>query len=214
MIYKIEKIKHSYNGKTAFETDKLLIKRASITGVNGPNGAGKSTLLNILALTLKPSSGEVFFKGKQAYPFSKPAREQITILNQNPYLLKRTVFENIAYGLKIRDDKANLKQRVYKALESLGLDSEKFATRSWSELSGGEAKRVALAARLILKPDVLILDEPTTNVDAESSLLIRKAALKAREINGTTLIISSHDKEWLHDVSDNVLNLFEGRICG
>ncbi len=212
LIYKIKNLKHCYNEKTAFEADELSIEKASITGVNGPNGAGKSTLLNILALIQKPSSGTLFFKDKAVQPFSKSARSRITILSQNSYLLKRSVFDNIAYGLKIRNDKKNLMERVYSALESVGLDGNEFAGRNWTELSGGESKRVALAARLILNPDVLILDEPTANVDAESSLLIRKAALNARNNQGTTLIISSHDKEWLYDVCDNVLNIFNGRI--
>lgn len=212
MIYTIKNLKHCYNGKTAFEADGLSISQASITGVNGPNGAGKSTLLNILALIQKPSSGTVLFKDKAVQPFSKSARSRITILSQNPYLLKRSVFNNVAYGLKTRNDKKNLKQRVYNALEAVGLDGNEFADRLSTELSGGESKRVALAARLILNPDVLILDEPTANVDAESSLLIRKAALDARDNQGTTLIISSHDKDWLYDVCDSVLNIFNGRI--
>lgn len=212
MIYTIENLKHCYNGKPALETDRLTIAEASITGINGPNGAGKSTLLNILALILKPTSGTLFFKDKAVQPFSKSARSRITLLSQNPYLLKRSVFNNVAYGLKIRKDTKNLKQRVYSALEAVGLDGDSFADRQSTELSGGESKRVALAARLILNPDVLILDEPTANIDAESSLLIRRAALNARDTQGTTLIISSHDKDWLYDVCDTVLNMFNGRI--
>ena len=212
LIYKIKNLKHSYSSKIAFQTKELVIEEASITGVNGPNGAGKSTLLNILALIQKPTSGTVFFKDKAVQPFSRFASSRITILSQNPYLLKRSVFNNVAYGLKIRKDTKDLKQRVYKALESVGLPGETFANRTSTELSGGESKRVALAARLILKPDVLILDEPTANIDAESSLLIRKAALNARKEQGTTLIISSHDKDWLYDVCDTVLNVFNGRL--
>ncbi len=212
MIYTIENIKHCYNGKLAFDTKSLSIPKASITGLTGPNGAGKTTLLMILALIQKPTSGIVMFKGKPVQPFAKTAKSHITILNQEPFLLKRSVFQNIAYGLKLRKDTKNLEKRVHNVLATVGLDGRNFASRSWSELSGGETRRVALAARLILNPDVLILDEPTANIDAESSILIRKAALNAREVYGTTLIISSHDRDWLYDVSDTVLNIFNGKI--
>ena len=212
MIYKIENIKHCYNGKPAFETSSLSISKASITGLTGPNGAGKTTLLSILALIQKPTSGTIYFKGKPVQPFSKSAKSRITLLNQEPYLLKRSVFQNVAYGLKLRKDTANLKERVHNALATVGLDGHDFTDRLWSELSGGESRRVALAARLILNPDVLILDEPTANIDTESSILIRKAALNARKTYGTTLIISSHDRDWLYDVSDTVLNIFNGKI--
>ncbi|MGA6924726.1 MAG: ATP-binding cassette domain-containing protein, partial [Desulfosarcina sp.] len=89
-----------------------------------------------------------------------------------------------------------------------------FAQRQWDELSGGEAQRVALAARLALKPRVLLLDEPTASVDAASSELIRSASLAARDEWGTTLVIASHDREWLFDVCDEVVHLFQGKPAG
>jgi tungstate transport system ATP-binding protein len=96
----------------------------------------------------------------------------------------------------------------------LGLDPDTFARRQWDELSGGEAQRVALAARLVLNPRVLLLDEPTASVDARSSELIRSASLRARNDWGTTLVIASHDREWLYDVCDEVLHLFKGVPAG
>jgi tungstate transport system ATP-binding protein len=103
---------------------------------------------------------------------------------------------------------------VHEALAWVGLNGRDFAGRPWYALSGGEAQRVALASRLILKPDVLLLDEPTANVDAMSSQLIKDAALKARQDRGTTLIIASHDWQWLHEVADSTLHLFKGRLSG
>ena len=107
-----------------------------------------------------------------------------------------------------------MKARVHEALAWVGLNSRDFADRPWYALSGGEAQRVALASRLILKPDVLLLDEPTANVDAMSAQLIKDAALKARQEWGTTLIIASHDWQWLHEVADSTLHLFKGRFLG
>jgi tungstate transport system ATP-binding protein len=126
--------------------------------------------------------------------------------------MHRTVFENVAYGLKIRKKTRRLSSRVKQALGQVGLESADFAKRKWYELSGGEAQRVALAARLILKPAVLLLDEPTASVDAESAGLIRKASLEARQKWGTTLVVATHDWQWLYETCDNVLNLIHGRV--
>jgi tungstate transport system ATP-binding protein len=94
----------------------------------------------------------------------------------------------------------------------VGLAPESFARRRWSALSGGEAQRVALAARLLLKPEVLLLDEPTANVDTDSARLIRKASLKARDEWGTTLVVATHDWQWLFETCDSVLHLLHGRL--
>ena len=126
--------------------------------------------------------------------------------------MRRSVFDNVAYGLKIRGDNREIRSRVSKVLEQVGLEPENFARRKWTALCGGEAQRVALAARLILKPNVLLLDEPTANVDAHSARLIRKASLKAREEWGTTLVVATHDWQWLYETCDSILHLLQGRL--
>jgi tungstate transport system ATP-binding protein len=183
-------------------------------GLVGPNGSGKSTLLKLMAFILRPTHGRILFDGVPAVPFDESVRFQVTLLTQDPYLMKRTVFKNIAYGLKVRRDRGHLTQSVHDALIMVGLDPVSFARRQWNELSGGEAQRVALAARLLLKPRVLLLDEPTASVDAASSELIRAASLRARSEWGTTLVIASHDREWLYDVCDEVIHLFKGKPAG
>jgi len=214
-IYQIENLKHSYlPNHTVLEIDSLSIQQASITGLMGPNGSGKTTLLKLMAFIHEPSRGIILFKGRPAEPFSEHVRFRATLLTQDAYLMKRSVYANIAYGLKIRGDKNNLKSKISRALSMVGLEYDSFAKRQWDELSGGEAQRVAMAARLVLKPEVLLLDEPTARVDAASIALIRDAALKAREEWGATLIIAGHDREWLYDVCDNMLHMFRGRILG
>jgi tungstate transport system ATP-binding protein len=128
--------------------------------------------------------------------------------------MKRTVFRNIAYGLQVRKDRGNWTPPVHDALGMVGLDPAIFAHRQWDALSGGEAQRVALAARLVLKPRVLLMDEPTASVDAASCELIRAASLRARSEWGATLVIASHDQEWLYDVCDEVIHLFKGKPVG
>ncbi|WP_299977602.1 energy-coupling factor ABC transporter ATP-binding protein [Desulfobacula sp.] len=212
LAYHLQDIHHYYGNTKVLDINDLKIEKGSITGLIGPNGSGKSTLLKLLAFARKPTRGHIFYKGNLELPFSPTVRSKVTLLTQKPYLLKRTVFENIAYGLKIRKDKTHLKERVKKALLNVGLDYQKFAHRKWHELSGGEAQRVAMAARLILKPEVLLLDEPIASVDTESAELIRKASLKARDNWGATLVIASHDLQWLYSISDKQLSIFKGNI--
>jgi tungstate transport system ATP-binding protein len=213
-IYQVQNLKHVYNGQPALRIKTLTIPPKTILGFIGPNGSGKSTLLKLLAFIDKPSTGTIFFKGKPAEPFSNSIRFQVTLLSQEPYLMKRSVFRNVSYGLALRGDKQNLRDRVYEALSLVGLPGNRFADRKWFELSGGEAQRVALAARLILKPEVLLLDEPTASIDMASAHIIKDTVLMAVEKWGTTLIIASHDWDWLYDICDSVMHLFRGRLFG
>ncbi len=213
-IYRIENLAHRYNRQPVLEVNRLEIEPASIIGLVGPNGSGKSTLLKLMAFILRPTEGRILFDGVPARPFDELVRFQVTLLTQDPYLMKRTVFNNIVYGLKVRGDRENWTQPVHDAMAMVGLDPDAFSLRQWDELSGGEAQRVALAARLVLKPRVLLLDEPTASVDAASSERIRAASLRARSEWGTALVIASHDREWLYDVCDEVIHLFKGKLAG
>lgn len=210
-LYHLENICQVYGDRTVLEVDRLDIEEKSITGLIGPNGSGKSTLMRILAFLERPASGEGTFQGEPLSQVSLAQRRQVTMLSQEPYLLKRSVQGNVSYGLRIRGH-SDTARPVSHALRKVGLDPAKFLHRSWRELSGGEAQRVALAARLVLKPRVLLLDEPTASVDRKSSELILKAVLEARESWGTTLIITSHQLPWLRQVADRILSMDYGKL--
>jgi len=211
--YHIQDLEHRYNRHPVLTIPDLSIQPATITGLIGPNGSGKSTLLKLLACIETPFTGRITFQGTPLQTFTDVVCQQrITLLTQEPYLLKRSIADNIAYGLKIRGNTVNLAARIDEALQWVGLAADDFLKRPWYELSGGEAQRVALAARLILKPRVLLLDEPTANVDADSAWLIKNAALKARQEWGTTLVIASHDWHWLYEICDEVLHFYAGRV--
>lgn len=198
-LLQLRGVRHRYNGRLVLDIPELAIAAGSITGLSGPNGSGKSTLLRLLSLTETPSEGNVAAPG-----------QGITLLPQESYLLRRTVFDNIAYGLRIRGRKEDLPAKVREGLSLVGL-APSFAGRRWYELSGGEAQRVALAARLVLRPACLLLDEPTASVDMKSGQLIQQAILQARAQWGTTLIIASHNRTWLHDLCDRLIFLHNGR---
>ncbi|MFH1217234.1 MAG: ATP-binding cassette domain-containing protein [Pseudomonadota bacterium] len=210
-VLRLQNVRHHYNGKTVLDIPELRIPRGSITGLAGPNGSGKSTMLKILSLVEKCSSGAVYYENEEILTSTNGIRQLLTFLPQEAYLLKRSVYDNISYGLKIRGQKNKLKTSVAEALELVGL-SPSFADRQWHELSGGETQRVALAARLILKPACLMLDEPTASVDMESARNIRRAILLARKEWGTTLVIASHHQSWINDICDSLVYLYNGRI--
>lgn len=213
-LYELHNITQSYNGQSVLTIDHWTLDSHTVTGVVGPNGSGKSTLLAILGFVAAPTQGQIHFKGRLAEPFSEVVRGRVALLPQEAFLLKRSVFRNIAYGLQMNPTRDDLQQRVHEAMMLVGLDPHQFGRRPWYALSGGEVRRVALAARLALKPEVLLLDEPTASVDVTSAQMIKEAALHARDHWGTTLVITSHDAEWLADISDNTLHLFRGRILG
>ncbi|MGD9877955.1 energy-coupling factor ABC transporter ATP-binding protein [Desulfococcus sp.] len=213
-IFDITALRHAYAGKTVLEIPQLSIQPGAVVGLIGPNGSGKSTLLKLLGLIQKPTEGEIRFCGRVVEPFSPEARFSITLVPQEPFLMRRSVFDNVAYGLRLRGDAKNLAERVHEALSLVGLRGEDFVRRPWYALSGGETQRVALAARLALRPRVLLLDEPTASVDSASAQRIKEASVQACRELGTTLVAASHDWQWLLEICDHMVHLFKGRISG
>lgn len=209
VIYHLTDVVYAYDKGPVLEIPELKIGGGMVTGLIGPNGSGKTTLLKILAFIHKPDSGEVRFRET---PSDVSRRLSVTFLPQAPYLLDRTVYKNIVYGLRLRGMRDNLDRQVEAALALVGLSGETFRHRRPDELSGGERQRAALAVRLAVKPEVLLLDEPTANVDAESAHLIRQAAQQAVAAWGTTVVVASHDLFWLYEICDQIFQLHQGRI--
>jgi tungstate transport system ATP-binding protein len=223
-LFELEAVRHGYGNAFTLDVPRLVLEEGASVGLVGPNGSGKSTLLRILALIEEPREGIVRFCGAAVGSETRHGedgrrgadrshlRRDVAILLQDPYLLKKTVFDNVAFGLKVRGEREGLSARVGEALESVGLPPGRFAKRRWHELSGGESHRVALAARLAVRPKVLILDEPTASVDRQSARLIKEAVAEAGRRHGTALIISSHDQVWLSGVAGETLKMYDGRI--
>ena len=216
MLFDITRLTKSYRDRTILDIDRLSLEKGAIYGLQGPNGAGKTTFLNILALLETPTTGIVSYKSRPVQysePYLQRLRKEVVLVDQLPLLFTTTVFKNLEFGLKIRGiEKEERKRRIFKGLDMVGMGD--FVHAPAHQLSGGETQRVALAARLVLKPEILLLDEPTANVDAVSAQQIKEAALMARREWNTTLIIASHDRGWLYDVCDRVLHLFRGRLFG
>jgi tungstate transport system ATP-binding protein len=216
-LYHLCGVEVAYNGASVLHVPELAVARGSILGLVGHNGSGKSTLLKLLGFLLEPKAGELFFDGRlvdaAGYRAGHLLRRRAVLLGQDTCLLKRSVAANVAFGLKLRGESAT-RDRLAEALGLVGLDFAQFGPRSWRELSGGEARRVALAARLVLQPEVLLLDEPTSGLDRASVGHVQRAVLAARESRGATLVIASHDVDWLRSCADQVLLVDEGSITG
>jgi tungstate transport system ATP-binding protein len=212
-LYELRKIQRFYGSRKALDVEHLKIKAQRVVGLVGPNGSGKSTLLRILAFLEFPDQGTFFYRGSSPLSREEEYRKEVTLLLQEPYLLKRSVKENIAYGLRLRGETSQVEDRVGEALQMVGLEPGNFMRRAWYQLSGGEAQRVALASRLVLRPRVLLLDEPTASVDLASAAKIKAALGEARKNWGTTLVVVSHDLQWLYEVADDVISLYNGRIA-
>ena len=202
VLYKVTNLVRRYGDRVALRLPALTVNRGEVVALTGPNGSGKSTLLRTLAFLEPPEEGEIAFFGTPGVP----PRHEASLLLQEPYLLKRSVFENIAFGLRVRGRLEKLEERAREALAEVDFVPDDMLRRAWRELSGGEKQRVALAARLILRPLALLLDEPTSNMDAKSAAAMQKAVAKAVAA-GSAAIVASHDHAWLETLRARAVRL-------
>jgi len=168
--------------------------------------------MSILALLEAPTAGRLLYRMKEVHPRSSlPVKREITMVGQNPVMLTTSVFSNVAYGLKARGfRKDELKPRVEEALHKVGLGG--FGKRSARKLSSGEAQRVAIARALAVSPCVLLLDEPTSNVDPMNAEIIEGLIRNLREGDDVTVIMSTHNLSQAYRLADNVITLLDGRV--
>jgi len=212
-LYLFHDVEQAYKGRTVLSIGRWAVRQGIVLGLVGPNGSGKSTLLRLMGFVEFPVRGTIAFRGDRvSRRRAQAVRSEVTLLPQDPYLLDRSVADNVAYGLSVRGVRRNRAARVQEALRWVGLDPDLFGARSVRDLSGGEARRTALAARLVLRPRVLLLDEPTAEIDAHSAQLVRRAILRARSDWGATVVVTSHDWTWLRGFCDEVHEMRDGRL--
>ncbi|MBQ4076125.1 MAG: ATP-binding cassette domain-containing protein [Mailhella sp.] len=188
-VFEIRSLRKEYGGLPALELSELDVMQGELLSLVGRNGSGKSTLLRMLAFLEEPSFGTLKYFG------GADPRREVTLLLQNPYLLRCSVFENVTLGLRLRGDRADLSARYAEAMKAAGFACpEAMASRFSSQLSGGERQRISLASRIIMKPRVLLLDEPTAHVDAASELMILDTVRACLE-QDTTVVCATHDRQ-------------------
>ncbi len=204
----MENLTKEYEGRRVLTIDNLIINDGSLCSVIGPNGAGKSTLLNLIAGLMKPTDGRLFYGGEQT--LSVP-RENMTLVFQSPYLIRTTVEKNIAYPLKLRGwEPERIEERVAELAEDLGL-TPFLKQKSW-KLSGGETQKVALARALSFHPGLLLLDEPTANVDPSTTAEIERMLKKINKTEGTTVILITHNLVQARRLGGEVLFMDRGKV--
>jgi energy-coupling factor transporter ATP-binding protein EcfA2 len=209
VLFDITNLEIKYGIDTVLTIDKLIIHRGERIALTGPNGAGKSTLLKCLNGLTPASAGRVDFMGKDSSD-SLELRRRSVYMHQMPYIMTGSIAYNVGYGCRARKmPTKEIDLRVQAMLTMLGLAY--FGKRRHVALSGGEAQRVALARVLAPQCDILLLDEPTANVDVESRLLVQKALLTTTS-EGVTLIFSSHDKELNNAIANRRIEFDRGRI--
>jgi tungstate transport system ATP-binding protein len=189
--------------------DSLSIERGERLAIVGPSGAGKSTLLRLLNFLEPPAGGRIEFEGRPV-PAEAPLElvRRVTTVFQRPMLLDRSVRDNVAYGLRLRG--ASIDGQVDRALDRVGLRG--VVESSSRKLSGGEMQRVALARALVLGPAVLLLDEPTANLDPYNVGLIESIVREQNEAHGTTLVVVTHNVFQARRLASRVALLLEGRL--
>ena len=195
----------------------LTFRPGETTVILGPSGTGKSVLLKLLVGLLKPDAGEVWFDGERIDRLGEsklaPIRRRIGYLFQQGALFDSlSVFENVAFPMReggFRDDAA-IARDVRRALRLVGL--EELVERMPSQLSGGQQKRVALARAIVLRPELVLYDEPTTGLDPIRADLINELILRLQKSLRVTGIVVTHDLASAFKVADRMIMLYEGRI--
>ncbi len=212
-VFRLKGIEKAYGDRQVLHVPELEIRRGEILGVVGPSGAGKSVLLLLLNLLEPPTAGAIEFLGRSADggPESWPLhlRRQVTQVFQKPFLLNTSVRGNVEYGLRIRGE-SDAGTRVAEALERVGMTA--FADKLAHTLSGGEAQRVALARALVIDPLVLLLDEPTANLDRHNVGIIEDVVTELNRARGTTVVLVTHNLFQAKRMADRVLFLLDGEV--
>lgn len=209
-IYRLDNVSKRYENRQVLDISHMDIHSGEVLAVVGPSGAGKTTLLRLLNFLESPTAGKIHFGG-YATNGSAPLelRRQVTTVFQRPVLLNTSVFNNVAYGLRLRG-LAGDKRLVEDALDRVGL--VKVANQRARTLSGGEAQRVALARAMVIEPRVLLLDEPTANLDPYNIGLIEDITRTLNRDTKTTVVLVTHNVFQAKRLADRVALLLEGQV--
>jgi tungstate transport system ATP-binding protein len=211
-VYRLAQIAMRYAERLVLDVPALEVRRGEVLALVGPSGAGKSTLLRLLNFLEPPTSGTIEFQDVVVNPrgtIPLDLRRQVTTVFQRPALLSGSVIANVAYGLQVRGVERP-RQRAAEALEQVGL--RHLADKPARTLSSGEMQRVALARAMVIAPSVLLLDEPTANLDPHNVHLIERTISEMHRRDGVTVVLVTHNIFQARRLAQRVALLLDGRI--
>jgi ABC-type multidrug transport system ATPase subunit len=205
-------IRKEYGGKAVLTDCSAVFEGRSTYVLMGRNGCGKSTLLRICALLERPDSGDIaFFSGASPLPQDLALRRRMTLALPRTGVFNTTVFSNVAYGLEIRGvSHTEIEQQVAQTLDFVGLTHKK--NQRALTLSSGETQRLGLARALVIRPEILFLDEPTASVDQENTEIIEAIITAMKKDGSTTVIMTTHDREQAERLADCLLFMKNGTL--
>lgn len=207
----IDGVSVAYAGHRVIENLSLAIEDGSFFTLLGPSGCGKTTLLRTLAGFLPVASGRIRFGSVDVTHLPAHKRDIGMVFQDYALFPDKTVFDNVAYGLRARrKDNAFIARKVAEYLERVGLTG--FAERRPAELSGGQRQRVALARALVIEPQVLLMDEPLSNLDAKLRVQVRETIHDLQRQSAITTVFVTHDQEEALALSDAIGLMRSGRI--
>ena len=207
----LQHISKSFDGEMVLDDLNLSIKENSFVTLLGPSGCGKSTTLRILGGFTPPDKGNVIFDGQDITKLPPNKRQLNTVFQKYALFPHMTIAENIAFGLKIKNKpKSYIDDKIKYALKLVNLSG--FEKRDVISLSGGQQQRIALARALVISPDVLLMDEPLSNLDAKLRVEMRSVIRHTQKSVGITTVYVTHDQEEAMAISDRIAVMKEGVI--
>lgn len=208
-MLELQHIKKSYDGVTILEDINLKIKKGEIVSILGPSGCGKTTLLNLILGLTEADQGKILFDGKDITGLPMEKRGFNIVFQDYALFPNLNVYKNITYGLK-NNPGISTEEEVEELIDLLGL--KEHLNKKIEQLSGGQKQRVALARTMVMKPRILLLDEPLSALDGVIKESIKEKIKEiARDFHLTTIIVT-HDPEEALTLSDKVLIVNEGSI--
>lgn len=207
----LKNITKSFGKATVIDNLDLVIKRGTMVTLLGPSGCGKTTVLRLVAGLENPTSGQIFIDGEDVTKSSIQNRDICIVFQSYALFPHMSIGDNVGYGLRMQGvSNEERKQRVKEALELVDLAG--FEDRFVDQISGGQQQRVALARALVLKPKVLLFDEPLSNLDANLRRSMREKIRELQQRLGITSLYVTHDQTEAFAVSDEVIVMNKGKI--
>lgn len=205
-----ENVSFMDKGKAILEDISVDIEKGDFLSIIGPSGSGKSTFLKLCCNLISPSNGRILYNHKNYLEYApSELRKRIAYCFQIPYLFGKTVMDNLAFPFDIRSKKIDM-HRIEELFSSFQMDMS-FADKEIVNLSGGEKQRIALIRTLIFSPDILLLDEVTSSLDINNTLIVENVISKLNN-SGTTILWVTHNIEQSRKYANKLLEIEAGKV--